>query len=726
MDFIWKEAGISMHFSAALCERDIMISVRIFTNREQNCILPQRYQILPMVSAVYEITTSAKLPAPVRVKVEHCAVIDKEDSLTFMLAHNGPPNKFEPLHSEYFPLNKSHGVIELMKFSLLTILYNVLDWKLTLAIHIAYLKDNVVHFLVTKNLPANCTAVQETYKTRMSKLQSYIMQYFYKTTTISLSIPELEPGCDGWCIESSCKPVTVGMLGVHTYEPGGVIPKIELTLKWQGKGEPEEREVDIGVEGGSMESFILSCKPAQQSPESLPQSQQSINQQPPQPATTEDQQLPHPTSWSLQKADTKKLTPDPPKFSMQRVDKNNQINVSEAPLLTEQCFVYTGKHMEFIWEEAGISLHFPAASCERDIRVSVKILTNIKGNCILPKGYRLMPAASATYKITASAHFPAPVRLRMEHCAVIEKENSLVFMVAPSSTPYNFTAVGKGKFNESHGEIEIKHFSVWKIFYNIPYLSKSLAIQVVYLSNRHIHIVVTKKMALYRTAIREEYPSANDNIDEHLIRCFSQTLEIAFSVESENNDDGWNIKFDPTPASINMTDISEYEPGDTVPNVKVKLEWKGDRDPQEEDIQIKVKGGHIESFSLHCKPDQVDHSLEHQTTAQSTPGSSATPYIPPESTSLSAESRALRRSNVVFNSSVDPDYLITYLYSKYLLTPSEKLRVMEVATSEKPEKIFTTMERRISVRPGDFHTLLQALKDEPAMRGLWEQMQGDL
>ena len=122
------------------------------------------------------------------------------------------------------------------------------------------------------------------------------MQYFYTTTTISLSIPELEPGCDGWCIEPRCRPVTVGMLGVHTYEPGGVIPKIELKLKWRGEGKPEEQEVDIGVEGGSMESFTLSFEPTQQSPESLPQSQQSLNQQPPQPATTEGQQLPHPTA----------------------------------------------------------------------------------------------------------------------------------------------------------------------------------------------------------------------------------------------------------------------------------------------------------------------------------------------------------------------------------------------------------------------------------------------
>ena len=409
-------------------------------------------------------------------------------------------------------------------------------------------------------------------------------------------------------------------------------------------------------------------------------------------------------------------------FSQHR-DDDNKIIVAGAPILTKQCFCYTGKEMDFIWKEAGISLHFPAVSCERDIMVSVEVLTNIEGNCILPKGYRLMPVASATYKITASAHFPAPVRLRMEHCAVIEKENSLVNMVAPCSTPYNFKAVGKGKFNESHGEIEIKHFSVWKIFYNIPYLSKSLAIQVVYLSNRCIHIVVTKKTAVYRTAIREEYPSANDNIDEHLMRCFSQTLEITFSAESEINDDGWNIKFNRTPASINMTDISEYEPGDTVPNVKVTLEWKGDRDPQEEDIQIKVKGGDIESFSLHCKPDQ---SLEHQTTAQSTPGSSATPDIPPESTSV--ESRALKRSYVVFINAADPEYVAEYLYGRGLLTPSEKSKATQrmLTPNQQLQEIFTVIERRVYVKPENFHTLLQGLKDEPAMSGLWEKMKGNL
>ena len=39
---------------------------------------------------------------------------------------------------------------------------------------------------------------------------------------------------------------------------------------------------------------------------------------------------------------------------------------------------------------------------------------------------------------------------------------------------------------------------------------------------------------------------------------------------------------------------------------------------------------------------------------------------------LSTESRALRRSNVVFNRGVDPNNLVTVLYSNLLLTPQEK------------------------------------------------------
>ena len=46
---------------------------------------------------------------------------------------------------------------------------------------------------------------------------------------------------------------------------------------------------------------------------------------------------------------------------------------------------------------------------------------------------------------------------------------------------------------------------------------------------------------------------------------------------------------------------------------------------------------------------------------------------------LSAESRALRRSNTVFTRGVDPDNLVTVLYSNFLLTPEEYEKASQTA-----------------------------------------------
>ena len=63
-----------------------------------------------------------------------------------------------------------------------------MDIQMMLAVFVAHLKENnTVHFLVTKNTPANCTAVRNKY-TNASSLRSHTMRYFYGTTEISLSI----------------------------------------------------------------------------------------------------------------------------------------------------------------------------------------------------------------------------------------------------------------------------------------------------------------------------------------------------------------------------------------------------------------------------------------------------------------------------------------------------------------------------------------------------------
>ena len=95
---------------------------------------------------------------------------------------------------------------------------------------------------------------------------------------------------------------------------------------------------------------------------------------------------------------------------------------------------------------------------------------------------------------------------------------------------------------------------------------------------------------------------------------------------------------------------------------------------------------------------------------------------------LTIESRALRRSNVVFKTGVDPSALVTVLYSQFLLTPDEKAAVMLTALTdgEKLERMFTYLEKRVSTDPKNFHKLLQALNDELAMKAVADKIKGSL
>ena len=93
---------------------------------------------------------------------------------------------------------------------------------------------------------------------------------------------------------------------------------------------------------------------------------------------------------------------------------------------------------------------------------------------------------------------------------------------------------------------------------------------------------------------------------------------------------------------------------------------------------------------------------------------------------LSRESIALRKSNAVFKRGVDPDNLITVLYSKLLLTPEERSKATQrtLTDDQKLEEVFTSLEKRVSVTPGDFHKLVEALRDEPVLKPAGDKVQG--
>ena len=155
----------------------------------------------------------------------------------------------------------------------------------------AYLSDNIVHFLVTKDLPANRTTVKNEYK-HVKLLQACTMRYYYSTTKISLGNLPIEKE-NGWHVKPLHKPASIDMRSVHAYEPGRVIPKIELKLEWKGAGKPVKEMFKIEIQGGNMESFTLFCgeqPPVTPAPTSYPLPQQT----PPGPRPT-SHLLPQPT-----------------------------------------------------------------------------------------------------------------------------------------------------------------------------------------------------------------------------------------------------------------------------------------------------------------------------------------------------------------------------------------------------------------------------------------------
>ena len=152
-------------------------------------------------------------------------------------------------------------------------------------------------------------------------------------------------------------------------------------------------------------------------------------------------------------------------------DNENKITVSGVSILSTQSFLYAGSQIDFIWEDGGITLHFPNACYEGKIQISVSIFRTSEENCIWPQDHRFMPPASATYKITANATLPAPARLRIEHYAIVDKEHSPLYMVAHGGPPFVFKPFYEGKFPTIHHMVKLKSLNSLrgKLFLN-PHL----------------------------------------------------------------------------------------------------------------------------------------------------------------------------------------------------------------------------------------------------------------
>ena len=93
---------------------------------------------------------------------------------------------------------------------------------------------------------------------------------------------------------------------------------------------------------------------------------------------------------------------------------------------------------------------------------------------------------------------------------------------------------------------------------------------------------------------------------------------------------------------------------------------------------------------------------------------------------MSVEAIALRRCNQVFKSGAHPEELVTVLCRECLLTPDERARIIHPSKTpgQQLDELFTTLERRVSVTPGEFHKLIQIFGNEPVTKPLAEKMKG--
>ena len=235
--------GISLYFQeAAECETAIKISIKVVND---GYILPEGYKDMDLFSSMFKITASADLPAPVTVRMEHCAVVEEDDSLVHMIAHGPPPYKFKPLEGGKFPIGEYYGEIEMKEFSIIIIVKKMLDMKMAVSVCLfKHNNENIAHFVVTKDLEPPIGAVKQYYNDHK---ESFRMNGIckYRTNSILLSIPT---SC---CVMSTVKPPQIQIAKIAKYRPRTSPPNIQLM--WA-----KEEMVEIFVEGIlNMESFIF-------------------------------------------------------------------------------------------------------------------------------------------------------------------------------------------------------------------------------------------------------------------------------------------------------------------------------------------------------------------------------------------------------------------------------------------------------------------------------------
>ena len=257
-----SQNGISFHFPASESKCRVELRYKVVND---DYVLPKGYEDMPLVSSMFKIATSDELPVPVTVRMEHCAIIEEDDSLVHMIAHGPPPYHFQLLPEGKFPLGECYGEIEMKMFCTLTQAQKRRG-PMSLSVHIVYHIYCSATFIATRNLRTLIRAVKKRYADATEVIEQS-MSCDHSIEAITLRIPRPKPR--GWCVQPKFEPPKIETRLIREYREGKIPPCIHLDMTWTGEGQPVEEKVKIAVGGTSVKSFFLLCRPACASDSSL-------------------------------------------------------------------------------------------------------------------------------------------------------------------------------------------------------------------------------------------------------------------------------------------------------------------------------------------------------------------------------------------------------------------------------------------------------------------------
>ena len=75
---------------------------------------------------------------------------------------------------------------------------------------------------------------------------------------------------------------------------------------------------------------------------------------------------------------------------------------------------------------------------------------------------------------------------------------------------------------------------------------------------------------------------------------------------------------------------------------------------------------------------------------------------------------------------VDPACIVMPLFAEGLLTQEERDKATHrmLTANAQLKEIYAALERRVSTNPKNFHTLVNVLRNEPALKDVGDQIQG--